>query len=296
MQSVSSRNVGPGVYGTEDLDTAGTWSSVPEYGNVWHPNVGPDWAPYQSGRWVWEDWYGWTWVSYDPWGWAPYHYGRWFHQQSHRLVLVSRLDRCAALLVARVGRLLRLRRRRRHRLRLWQRRLGSLAPFEVFHPWWGRGFYGQAGFNRSINITNVNITNVYRNAQFRNGISAVAAHDFQSGRFNNVIRTSGAQVGSVGVIRGQMPFTAGSQNLRFSDRQATAIPRGNQNARFFTQQQPNPVQRGQVEPRRSPDNTASRFDRHNRGRAARRTAMPAVGAASGRPPAKPPAGREISPP
>ncbi len=246
MQSVSSRNVGPGVYGTEDLDTAGTWSSVPEYGNVWHPNVGPDWAPYQSGRWVWEDWYGWTWVSSDPWGWAPYHYGRWFFS--------NRIGWCwyPGMIGAR---------------HYWSPALVGffgfgggggigfgfgnvgwvpLAPFEVFHPWWGRGFYGRAGFNRSINITNVNITNVYRNSQFRNGISAVAAHDFQSGRFNNVMRTSGAQVGSVGVIHGQMPFTAGAQNLRFSDRQATAIPRGNQNARFFNQQQPNPVQRGQL--------------------------------------------------
>jgi hypothetical protein len=248
MQSVSARNVGPGVYGTEDMDANGTWTSVPEYGNVWHPNVGPDWAPYQSGRWVWEDWYGWTWVSYDPWGWAPYHYGRWFFS--------NRIGWCwyPGLIGAR---------------HYWSPALVGffgfgggggigvgfgfgnigwvpLAPFEVFHPWWGRGFYGAAGFNRSINITNVNITNVYRNAQFRNGISGVAARDFQSGRFNNVIRTSGAQVGSAGVIRGQMPFTAGAQNLRFSDRQATAIPRGTQNTRFFTQQQPNPVQRGQL--------------------------------------------------
>src|SRR5262249_21843600 len=40
------------------------------------------WAPYQSGRWVWEPYYGWTWVSYEPWGWAPYHYGRWFFYES----------------------------------------------------------------------------------------------------------------------------------------------------------------------------------------------------------------------
>jgi hypothetical protein len=61
LQSVSSRYIGPGVYGTEDLDSAGTWSNVPEYGNVWHPTaVSADWAPYQDGRWVWEDWYGWT--------------------------------------------------------------------------------------------------------------------------------------------------------------------------------------------------------------------------------------------
>src|ERR1035438_7295760 len=243
-QSVSSRYVGQGVYGAEDLDTAGSWSSVPEYGNVWRPTVGPDWAPYQSGRWVWEDWYGWTWVSYDPWGWAPYHYGRWFHDRIgwgwYPGSIGARHYWSPALVgffgyggggfgggfgFGNVG---------------WV----ALAPFEVFHPWWGRGYGG--GFNRGMNISNVNITNVYRNSNYRNGISSVAANDFQSGRFNNVMRTSGAQVGTAGVIRGQLPITAGSANMRFSDRQASVIPRGNTNARMFTQQQPNPVQRGQV--------------------------------------------------
>jgi len=224
-QSVSSRYVGQGVYGAEDLDTAGSWSSVPEYGNVWRPTVGPDWAPYQSGRWVWEDWYGWTWVSADPWGWAPYHYGRWFHDGYgwgwYPGLITARHYWSPALVgffgfggggfgvgfgFGNVG---------------WV----ALAPFEVFHPWWGRGYGG--GFNRGMNITNVNVSNVYRNANYRNGISAVTANNFQSGRFNNVMRTSGAQVGTAGVIRGQMPFTAGSGNMRFSDRQASVVPRSN---------------------------------------------------------------------
>ena len=65
--------------GSEDLDDHGTWTEVPDYGPVWTPReVGPDWAPYRDGRWVYEPYYGWTWVSYEPWGWAPYHYGRWF--------------------------------------------------------------------------------------------------------------------------------------------------------------------------------------------------------------------------
>ena len=244
-QSTSSRYVGPGVYGAEDLDTAGSWSSVPEYGNVWRPTVGPDWAPYQSGRWVWEDWYGWTWVSYDPWGWAPYHYGRWFHDGmgwGWYPGLISARHYWSPALVGFFG--------------FGGGGFGigfgfgnvgwcALAPFEVFHPWWGRGYYG-GGFNRGMNISNVNITSVYRNANYRNGISAVAANDFQSGRFNNVMRTSGAQVGTAGVIRGQMPFTAGSANMRFSDRQASVVGRSNGNTRVFTQQHPNPVQRGQV--------------------------------------------------
>ena len=64
--------------GSEDLDSHGVWSEVPDYGPVWIPQQGPDWAPYRDGRWVYEPYYGWTWVSYEPWGWAPYHYGRWF--------------------------------------------------------------------------------------------------------------------------------------------------------------------------------------------------------------------------
>ena len=64
--------------GSEDLDAYGTWSEVPDYGQVWIPRADPGWAPYRDGRWVWEPYYGWTWVSYEPWGWAPYHYGRWF--------------------------------------------------------------------------------------------------------------------------------------------------------------------------------------------------------------------------
>jgi hypothetical protein len=61
-----------------ELDQYGTWSYLPEYGNVWIPGgIGPGWRPYYYGRWNWLPICGWTWMSYDPWGWAPYHYGRW---------------------------------------------------------------------------------------------------------------------------------------------------------------------------------------------------------------------------
>jgi hypothetical protein len=63
--------------GSQDLDPYGRWATVPDYGQVWIPNVAPGWAPYRAGRWVWQSYFGWTWVSYEPWGWAPYHYGRW---------------------------------------------------------------------------------------------------------------------------------------------------------------------------------------------------------------------------
>jgi hypothetical protein len=64
--------------GANDLDSYGQWSNVPDYGEVWSPNVSSDWAPYRDGNWLWEPYYDWTWVSSEPWGWAPYHYGRWF--------------------------------------------------------------------------------------------------------------------------------------------------------------------------------------------------------------------------
>ena len=248
-QSTSARNVGQGVYGAEDLDAAGTWNNVPEYGNVWRPTVGADWAPYQSGRWVWEDWYGWTWVSYDSWGWAPYHYGRWFRD--------GRLGWCwyPGLMTGR---------------HYWSPALVgffgfgggmgmgigfgygnvgwvALAPFEVFHPWWGRGSYGSAGYmNRSMNISNVNVTSAYRNARYANGVNAVATADFQGGRFNNVARLSGSQIQNAGAINGRMPFTPGAQNLRFSDRAVGSVPRTNGSAQFFTHQTPNPVGRTAV--------------------------------------------------
>jgi len=38
-----------------------------------------DWAPYTTGRWIWDPRFGWSWVDVAPWGWAPYHYGRWVH-------------------------------------------------------------------------------------------------------------------------------------------------------------------------------------------------------------------------
>ncbi|HEV3199672.1 MAG TPA: FecR family protein, partial [Bryobacteraceae bacterium] len=243
-ESTSYQYVGPGVYGVEDLDANGTWTDVAPYGPVWQPTVGVgvDWAPYRNGRWVWEDWYGWTWVSYDPWGWAPYHYGRWFrrpgfgwcwypgglgirHYWSPGLVAFFGYGGGVGVGFGfgHVG---------------WV----PLAPYEVFHPWWGRGFYGRPGFERNLNITNVNITNVYRNARF-NGVSGVSATDFRSGRFNSVSRVSGEQVREAGLVRGQVPIGPSSANTHFSDRAATHIPQGNTNNRFFTHQQPNPAPR-----------------------------------------------------
>jgi hypothetical protein len=117
----------------------------------------------------------------------------------------------------------------------------ALAPYEMFHPWWGRGYYG--GFNRGMNITNGNLTSVYRNARVANGVSGMSGADFRAGRFNNIGRFSGSQIGQAGLVRGAMPITPSSANLRFSDRAATNVPRSSGNTRFFAHQQASPAAR-----------------------------------------------------
>ena len=50
------------------------------WGDVWAPQVTPNWRPYTIGRWIYTDDWGWYWVAGDSegqWGWVVYHYGRW---------------------------------------------------------------------------------------------------------------------------------------------------------------------------------------------------------------------------
>jgi len=71
------RHDGDAGWTMADMESSGNWYTDSEYGNVWSPGLGADWAPYRNGRWVWYGDLGWTWVSYESWGWVPYHYGRW---------------------------------------------------------------------------------------------------------------------------------------------------------------------------------------------------------------------------
>jgi FecR protein len=232
--SNSYQYVPQGVYGAEDLDTAGSWTYIAPYGYCWRPTVvAAGWAPYREGRWVWEAWYGWTWVSYDPWGWAPYHYGRWLFDGRlgwnwYPGVLGVRHYWSPALVgffgygggvgigfgFGNIG---------------WV----PLAPYETFRPWWGRAYAG--GFNRGINITSVSITNTYRNARVINGISGMRSEDFSAGRFGNVQRVNSGQVQQAGLVNGRMPINPSSANRRFSDRTVN-IPRTSGNTQFFSRQ------------------------------------------------------------
>jgi hypothetical protein len=243
-RSTAYQHVSRDVPGAEDLDQYGRWNSDPTYGDVWVPNVAADWAPYQSGRWVWEDYYGWTWVSYDPWGWAPYHYGRWFRasygwgwvpgpiygRYGYRPALVGFFGYGGGVGFG-VG--------------FGFGNLGwvALAPFEAFHPWWGRGFAGR-GFTNVNVVGNVNIYNTYRNARVTNGVMGVSARQFQGGLAGRYEHPGAVQLQSAGAVHGQLPITPGNSNLRFNDRATSVASRttGSQ-TRFVSRGGFAPVQR-----------------------------------------------------
>ena len=225
QRSVSYQHVSPDVTGAEDLDQNGRWTQDPTYGQVWQPNVGPGWAPYQNGQWVWEDYYGWTWVSYDPWGWAPYHYGRWFWGVGgwcwYPGPIYSRYYWSPAL-VGFFG---------------WGHGFGvgvgfgfggvgwvPLAPFEVFHPWWGRGFYGgfrSGAFGGTTIVNNVNIYNTYRNARIGGAVTGANTAEFGRGvRYSSL---NSSQIQSAGLVHGALPVAPDHSSLRMTNR----APSGN---------------------------------------------------------------------
>jgi hypothetical protein len=219
--SQSARHMSPSISGAEDLDQNGQWVNDPNYGSVWQPTVGPDWAPYQNGRWVWEDYYGWTWVSADPWGWAPYHYGRWFWGAGGWAWYPGPIFAQPYWAPAYVG------------FFGFGGGFGigvgfgfggvgwvALAPFEVFHPWWGRGFYGgfRGGFygNHTGIVNNVNIASSFRNARITGGAIGVNAAAFgRGGQFTALNRS---QLASGGLVHGVLPVAPDRSSLRFSDR------------------------------------------------------------------------------
>jgi hypothetical protein len=220
------RYVSRDVYGAEDLDGYGRWVYVAPYGWVWSPYAAAGWAPYRYGRWSWLDWYGWSWVSYDPWGWAPYHYGRWFNYGPYgwcwwpggygrhywRPGLVAFFGWGGfgvGFGFGHVG---------------WV----PLAPYERYHPWYGRhhyhGYRNRGYIDNSVHVVNnVNVTNVYRNARVSNAITAVNGSDFGRGRVVNVHRGTSNDLRSVGVVRGQLPVVPQRDSLAFSDGQARAV-------------------------------------------------------------------------
>jgi len=190
------------VAGAEDLDQYGRWQQIPEYGWAWAPStVAVGWAPYVSGRWIWQDPWGWTWVGAEPWGWAPYHYGRWaFWGGGWYWVPVAPAVRVVAYspaLVAFVG--------------------GSagyvgwfpLAPRDPYYPWWRPA-------PAAVHVTYVNrtsVTVVNQNVFVSGGlVTRGVVHD------RTVVRT----IESGPVLRGPVPVVPTRASLRMATREATA--------------------------------------------------------------------------
>lgn len=77
-------HLSPELAGLAELDRAGDWRAVPDYGVAWFPAATPDgWAPYRDGSWRWISPWGWTWIDNASWGFAPSHYGRWLRVEDH---------------------------------------------------------------------------------------------------------------------------------------------------------------------------------------------------------------------
>jgi FecR protein len=238
MQAAAAyQHVPPGVYGVEDMQGQGNWVDTPDYGQVWQPTVAAGWAPYSCGRWVWADWYGWTWVDCASWGWAPFHYGRWFNRPGFGWLwypgVIGVRHYWSPGLVAFFG---------------YGGGFGfgfgfgnvgwvPLAPYEVFHPWWGRGFYG-AGFASRVSVTNINVFNSYRNARVLNGVSGVTAAGFRGGQFGAIGHVSGDQIRSAGLVRGQMPIGPSAANLHYGASGTAFRPASAGASHFFSHQQP----------------------------------------------------------
>src|SRR5271170_7165131 len=222
LSSQSYRHVSPAIGGAEDLDQNGQWVNDPNYGSVWQPtNVGPDWAPYQNGRWVWEDYYGWTWVSADPWGWAPYHYGRWFMGVGGWAWYPGPVFANPFWAPAYVG------------FFGFGGGFGigvgfgfggvgwvGLAPFEAFHPWWGRGLYagyrGGVYANHTTIVNNANVMSAYRNAGVTGAAVGMNAAGF--GRGGQVSSLNRSQIQSAGLVHGVLPVSPDRSSQRMSDR------------------------------------------------------------------------------
>ena len=229
--SRSPRYVNPDVYGTEDLDAYGRWVPDPSYGNVWVPQVSAGWAPYQAGRWAWVDYYGWTWVSYDPWGWAPYHYGRWYRSPVFGWCWFPGgmgfgvRHYWSPALVGFVG---------------FGGGFGGvgwipLAPFERFHPWYGRGYYG-GGFRGATIVNNVNIYNTYRNARVVNGVTTVDRAGFANGTAG---RPFTGNLSQASMVHGQLPVAPTRASMQLSNRpiNQAVISRASNNTQFFSSRQ-----------------------------------------------------------
>jgi len=182
----SSNYISPEMTGASDLDEYGHWRYAAGYGPVWAPaQVGPGWAPYRNGHWVWVAPWGWTWVEDEPWGFAPFHYGRWafvdagwcwvpgpvYVRPVYAPALVVFVGGGAVAFGGGAG-------------VAWF----PLAPREVFVPW----YRTSRGYVNNVNVTNTNVnvtqvTNVYNTTIINNNTTNVTRINYANQHVNNAV-------------------------------------------------------------------------------------------------------------
>jgi hypothetical protein len=227
VDAVSERYLPAGIAGASDLDHYGRWRVVPEYGTVWVPDaVSPGWAPYSTGRWVWDPYYQWTWIDDAPWGWAPFHYGRWVHLGVYWAWApgpVVRHPVYAPALVAFFGVSPHLS----IGIGIGGSGVGwvSLSWGEPLTPWWGRpGFIGRPWWGgwhgpRVVNnvvikqTTVVNVTNItYHNTRVNNAVVATTSEHFGRGHVRDA-QVRVMQTRELAHLRGALPVKPGPASL-----------------------------------------------------------------------------------
>ena len=206
-----------GIVGLTDLNGYGSWSNYPAYGNVWIPyGQVAGWSPYRYGRWAWQPYCGWTWIGYEPWGWAPYHYGRWFYGPNRGWAWYPGPA---------------------YNRYYWQPGLVAffgfgggggfnlgfnfsfgnvgwvpLAPYEAYHPWWGRGYAaGPTIFHRDTDVTKV-----YRNAGAPGGIAAIHGNEFSNGTKYQYIPVHESDLHAVALAKSGLPVAPSNDGYRYA--------------------------------------------------------------------------------
>ncbi|MBV8150872.1 MAG: FecR domain-containing protein, partial [Candidatus Eremiobacteraeota bacterium] len=151
------------VAGMGELAAYGRWMNLPQYGDVWAPNVSSDWSPYHAGQWITTPFYNQTWVGAEPWGWAPYHFGSWFFTPGIGWAWYpGGIPIWSPALVSFFG--------------LGGGLIGwtPLAPFQTLQPWWGTGV---ANFGTYLNGLPRTLPNVARQS---NAMSSAPVQRFMT--------------------------------------------------------------------------------------------------------------------
>ena len=236
VDTVSERYLPAGIAGASDLDHYGRWRVVPEYGTVWVPDaVSPGWAPYSTGRWVWDPYYQWTWIDDAPWGWAPFHYGRWVYLGGYWAWAPGPAVRYAVYapaLVAFFGVSPHLS------VGIGGSGVGwvALSWGEPLTPWWGRpGFIGRPWWGgwhgpRVVNnvvikqTTAINITHItYHNTRVNNAVVATTREHFGRGHVHDApVRVT--QTRELEHVRGALPVKPGPASLLSGARKGVRPP------------------------------------------------------------------------